>query len=177
MSSWRTSRRRRRLIFRLKGQMIRLLRACPHSASQISASILQTWWLLTWPPVCMVVTTPLRRPLPRVLHRVCSGSQLQMPTHPSEPAVVKAPATMTCSSADELAPDLPRCVMARTDPAEELDVAKGRISKHPPVVRKTHIHYPRLAHSAIRPPRPAPSYRSSQTLASRRQTTTLDRPR
>lgn len=158
--------------------MIRLLRACPRSAGQISASIFQTRWLLTWPPVCMVVTTPLRRPLPRVLHRVCSGPQLQMPTHPSEPAVVKAPATMTCSSADELDPDVPRWVMARTDPAEELDVAKGKISKNiPPLGRKTHTHYPGPAHFAIRPPRPAPSYRSSRVPASRRQTASLDRPR
>lgn len=60
------------------------------------------------PLVCNVVTTPLLRPLPSVLHLLAAGSQLQMPTHPREPAVVKAPATITRSLADELDPEVLR---------------------------------------------------------------------
>lgn len=75
------------------------------------------------PFVCTVETTPLLRPLPSVLHLLVTGSQLQMPTHPREPAVVKAPATITRSLSEESDPEVLRCVMARTEPGASFEFA------------------------------------------------------
>lgn len=126
------------------------------------------------PFACTVVTTPLRRPLPSVLHRLAAGSQLQMPTHPREPAVVKAPATMTRSLKSD--PVVLRCVMARTEP-DSFELAAGVVDQQRLILREdisTYFRCPMRVQSSTLQRRPVLSYRSTQSPHLPQRTTTLD---